>query len=159
MKKKIIIESSAVEVNSEIIKSKPKKLITNKTIEWLIYMIGYSIVLLIVSRLFDSFHINTNYFGIYAFLASIIIYVLNQTIKPLIKLLMLPVTIVSLGLAYPIVNIIVLKLTSLILGKQNFSISGIFVPFIVVLLISFLNILMEGFITKSVIGKCDSYHG
>ena len=35
-----------------------KKLINNRFIEWLIYMIGYAIVLITVSVLFSSFEIN-----------------------------------------------------------------------------------------------------
>ena len=74
MKKKIIIDSEA-EVKS--VKKKPTypKLIDNEFIEWLIYMIGYAIVLIIVSTLFKSLYINLSHFGIYALLASIIIYI------------------------------------------------------------------------------------
>lgn len=156
MKKKVIIESTAVEVKSERINN---NLINNKILEWLIYMVGYGIVLLIVSSLFSSFYINKDYFGMYAFVAAIIIYVLNQTVKPIIKFFMLPVTVISMGLAYPIVNIIILKLTSLILGKENFYISGFFVSFLVVLIISFFNILMEGLVIKPIIGKRDNING
>ena len=56
MKKRIIIDS---EETIEIIKTekidtknKYNKLINNKFIEWLIYMIGYAIVLITVSVLF-----------------------------------------------------------------------------------------------------------
>lgn len=159
MRKKIIVESTAVEVKSEKINDKGSKLVNNKIMEWLIYMIGYGVVLLIVSSLFASFYINKDYFGMYAFVAAIIIYVLNQTVKPIINFFMLPVTVISLGLTYPIVNIIILKLTSFILGKENFYISGIFVPFLVVLIISFFNILMEGFVIKPIIGKRDNVDG
>jgi len=159
MKKKIIIDSTAVEVKSECTTSKPRKLVPNKVLEWLIYMIGYGIVLLFVSLLFDSFYINHEYFGLYAFLAAIIIYILNQTVKPIINFFMLPITMISLGLAYPLVNIIILKITSLILGKTNFNISGFIVSFIIVLIISFFNILMEGFVIKPIIGKRDRFNG
>lgn len=159
MKKKVIIESTAVEVKSEKVNDKHAGLIDNKVMEWLIYMIGYGVVLLIVSSLFDSFNINKDYFGMYAFLAAIIIYVLNKTVKPIINFFMLPVTAISLGLAYPIVNIIILKITSLILGKENFDISGIFGPFLVVLIISFFNILMEGLVIKPIVGKSDNING
>jgi len=160
MGKKIIIESTAVEIKSEknnnnynnINKGK------NKILEWLVYMIGYAVVLLIVSSLFNSFYISKDYFGMYAFVAAIIIYVLNKTVKPIINFFMLPVTIASLGLAYPIVNMIILKITSIILGKENFYVNGFFVTFVVVLIISFFNILMEGLIIKPIIGS-DSNNG
>ena len=147
MKKKIIIESpEAVEV-----KNKPyHKLINNKFVEWLIYMIGYAIVLVVVSALFKSFQINLSHYGIYALLASIIIYVLNQTIKPIINYITLPLTIMSWGLLYPLSNVIILYLTSLILGTKNFYLSGFFAPFIIAIIISFLNILMEGLVLKPI---------
>lgn len=157
MGKKIIIDSTAIEVKSEKISNNFRnnnyKKNGNEVLEWLIYMIGYGTVLLMVSSIFDSFYINKDYFGIYAFLAAIIIYILNKTVKPIINYLMLPITIISLGLAYPIVNIIVLKITSIILGKENFYINGFFVSFIIVLIISFFNILMEGLVIKPFIER------
>lgn len=155
MGKRIIIDSSAVEVKSEKINNNYNNdnKSNNKILEWLVYMIGYGVVLLVVSSLFDSFYINKDYFGMYAFVAAIIIYVLNKTVKPIINFLMLPVTIVSLGLAYPVVNMIILKVTSIILGKENFYMKGFFVSFIIVLIISFFNILMEGLIIKPLIER------
>ena len=64
----------------------------------------------------------------------------------------LPITALTYGLFYPIVNVIILYLTSFILGN-NFEIHGIFVSFIIAIIISFLNILMEGMIIKPIINK------
>lgn len=156
MKKKIIIDSPENAEVKEVEKNIHKntytyhKLVNNKFVEWLIYMVGYAIVLITVSALFSSFEINMSHFGLYALLASIIIYILNQTIKPIINYITLPITILSWGLMYPISNVIVLYLTSLILGRNNFSITGFFAPFIIAIVISFLNILMEGFILKPI---------
>jgi len=148
MKKRIIIESED-EIKVKETKTKTyKKLVNNRFIEWLIYMIGYAIVLITVSVLFTSFEINNQYFGLYALLASIIIYILNQTIKPVLTYITLPITVLSWGLLYPISNVIVLYITSFILGKDNFNISGIFAPFIIAIVISLLNILMEGLVLK-----------
>lgn len=148
MKKRIIIESEEEIKVKKIDKQPYKKLVNNRFIEWLIYMIGYAIVLITVSVLFTSFEINNQYFGLYALLASIIIYILNQTIKPVLTYLTLPITVLSWGLLYPISNVIVLYITSFILGKDNFNITGIFAPFIIAIVISLLNILMEGLVLK-----------
>lgn len=148
MKKRIIIESEEEIKVKKIDKQPYKKLVNNRFIEWLIYMIGYAIVLITVSVLFISFEINNQYFGLYALLASIIIYILNQTIKPVLTYITLPITVLSWGLLYPISNVIVLYITSFILGKDNFNISGIFAPFIIAIVISLLNILMEGLVLK-----------
>lgn len=156
MKKKIVIDATddaeVKKVERNVHKDNYKRLINNGYIEWLIYMIGYAIVLLIVSKLFRSLYINTEHFGVYALLGAIIIYVLNETIKPLLKYITLPLTILSWGLLYPLSNVIILYITSLILGK-NFTITGFIPAFIVAIFISFLNVLMEGLVVKPIINK------
>ena len=109
MSKKIIIEAEDAEVKKvekNIHKYSYHHLVDNKVVEWLIYMIGYAIVLITVSKLFQSFTINTSHFGIYAFLAAIIIYILNQTVKPLINYITIPLTIITWGMLYPLSNVI-----------------------------------------------------
>ena len=150
MKTKIIIEE---ENNPQKKEKKFNRLIQNKFFEWLLYMIGYAIVLIIVSCLFTkSLYINHEYFGLYALLASVIIYILNQTIKPILVYITLPLTAVTYGLFYPIINVIILYLASFILGN-NFQINGIFISFLIAIIISFLNLLMEGMIIKPIINK------
>ena len=154
MKKRIIIESTAevIEETKEPIKNN-KPLINNKFLEWFIYMIGYAIVLIIVSLIFPSLYINLKNWGIYALLASMIIYVLSRTVKPIIKVLTLPITIMTMGLLYPIVNIIILKFTSIILGESNFAVKGFIGPFFVVIMISLLDIVMDGLLKPIIKGK------
>jgi len=149
MKKRITIETEdAIEIKTRK-ERKYKKLINNRFVEWLIYMIGYAIVLVTVSILFSSFEINNKYFGLYALLAAIIIYILNQTIKPVLTYVTLPITVISWGLLYPIVNVIILYITSFILG-DNFKITGLIAPFFIAIIISLLNILMEGLVLKPI---------
>ena len=147
MKKQIIIED---------VQQKRKKfhrLIGNKFFEWLLYMIGYAIVLISVSLLFQkSFYIDNRYYGLYAFLAAVIIYILNQTIKPVLFYITLPITALTMGLFYPILNVFVLYLTSFILGS-HFQIYGFFLPFVIAVVISILNMFMEGMIIKPIIHK------
>lgn len=150
MKKKIVIDSDEFTEVTKIERNNYKKLINNKFIEWLIYMIGYAIVLITVSVLFSSFEINSKHFGLYALLAAIIIYILNQTIKPVLTYITLPLTVLSWGLFYPIVNVIILYITSFILGAKNFQITGFIAPFFIAIIISFLNILMEGLVLKPI---------
>lgn len=136
-----------------------KRIINNKFFEWLLYMVGYAIVLIAVSIMFgDSFYISNRYYGMYAFLASVIIYVLNQTIKPVLVYLTLPITALSMGLFYPLINVFILYITSFILG-DNFYIEGIFIPFVIAIFISILNMFMEGMIIKPIIYKGRDYNG
>ena len=129
-----------------------KRLINNKFFEWILYMISYAIVLVVISFIFKSIKINLSYFGLYALIASIIIYIFNQTIKPILFYITLPITALTMGLFYPLINLFILYLTSFILG-DNFQISGIIIPFFIAILISFLNILMEGIIIKPIINR------
>ena len=130
--------------------AKNNKRIKNPFLRWIIYMIGYAIVLIIVDKIFPSFYINMDNYGLYAFIAAIIIYILNKTIKPILKLLTLPLTILSLGILYPLSNIVILYLTGFVLGN-NFSIKGFFSAFLIAILISLFNMLMEGLFIKPLI--------
>jgi len=140
MKKMIVINKN----------DKKNKLVNNKIFEWLLYMVCYSIVLIIMSVLFKSLEISSEYYGIYALLASIIIHILNQTIKPVLFYLTLPLTALTMGLFYPLINVLILYITSFILGDK-FQVNGVVIPFFIAILISFLNILMEGLIIKPII--------
>lgn len=131
---------------------KDTRFIKNKFIEWLLYMICYAIVLITVSIMFDSLYISNKFFGFYAFLAAVIIYILNQTIKPVLFYITLPITALTWGLFYPLINVLILYITSFILGDK-FELKGIIIPFFIAILISLFNILMEGLIIKPIIRK------
>ena len=134
------------------------KRIKNPILRWLIYMIGYAVVLVIIDKMFSSFNINMDNYGVYALLAAIVIYILNKTVRPILKLLTLPITILSLGILYPLSNIIILYLTSFILGN-NFNIKGFFSAFIIAILISLFNMLMEGLFIKPIINGKNGRNG
>lgn len=121
---------------------------TNKIIKWIIYIIGYAIVLNIVSFLFkNTIQIDCSYFGIWSIIASVIIYILNKTIKPIIFKLTIPITALTLGIFYPFINVFILKIVDLIL-LDHFKINGIFFVFLAAILISILNIILDNEIIK-----------
>ena len=122
----------------------------NLFLEWLIYMFVYSLVLLISSNLFRSLYVEDFWYGI---LAAIIIYVLNKTIKPILVTLTLPLIGMSLGLFYFVINVFILLLVNVILGK-HFYLTGFLSPFVVSIFISFMNVLMENIIIKPLIERC-----
>ena len=119
----------------------------NLFLEWLIYMFGYALVLLITSNLFRSLYVENFWYGI---LAAIIIYVLNKTIKPILVTLTLPLIGMSLGLFYFVINVFILLLVNVILGK-HFYLTGFLSPFVVSIFITFMNVLMENIIIKPLI--------
>lgn len=124
----------------------------NKFFDWLIYMIGYTFVFLGVSLCFKSFYIDKSIYGLYAFLAVIIIYVLNKTIKPILVYLTLPITGLTLGLFYPLINVLILKITDIVLGS-HFNLSNFWVAIVIAILISIINQIMDNLITKPLIRR------
>lgn len=124
----------------------------NCVIEWLIYMLGYSLVFLLVSKLFDSFYLDTEHGLLYAFLAVIIVSVLNTTIKPILVWMTLPITAITLGVFYPFINVFILKIADLILGS-HFELGNILIVFFIAILISILNLWIEALIIKPIIRR------
>ena len=131
-------------------KNKPR---LNLFLDWLINMLGYAIILIIVSSIFkNTIQIDSAYFGVWGLIAAIIIYLLNKTVKPLIVWLTLPLTGITMGLFYPFINVIILNLTDGLLGS-HFEIKGLWMAFIVAICISLLNILMEKILIERITRK------
>ena len=123
----------------------------NKYIDWLIRMIGYALVLIAVSIIFnDTVYIDNSYFGFWGLAAVVIIFILNKTVKPVVVWLTLPLTAITLGLFYLIINVLVLKMTDFIL-MSHFDINGIIMPCIVSLVLSVMNTIMDKVITNNII--------
>ena len=122
----------------------------NLFLEWLIYMFGYAIVLLITSNLFRPLYVEN---FLYGFIAAVLIYILNKTIKPFLVTLSLPLIGMSLGLFYFVINVVILLLVDFLLGK-HFYLTGFFSPIIVSIFISIMNEIMENLIIKPLIERC-----
>ena len=99
-----------------------------------------------------SIYIDPNYFGVWGLITSILIYILNKTVKPLIFWLTLPLTGLTLGLFYPFINVFIMHVTDWFLGS-HFEIHGIFFAFIVAVLISVMNILMDIMIINPILDR------
>lgn len=123
----------------------------NKYLDWLIHMVGYTLVLITVSVIFnDTVYIDNSYFGLWGLIAVVIIFVLNKTIKPLLVWMTLPLTALTLGLFYPLINILILKITDFILGS-HFHIRGTIFLFIVSIVISIMNAIMDNLIIDNLL--------
>lgn len=118
----------------------------NKYLDWAIHMIGYTLVLILVSLIFrNTVYIDNRMFGLWGLIAVLIIFVLNRTIKPMLVWMTLPLTALTLGLFYPLINIVILKITDYIL-LEHFEIYGTFFVFIVSIVISIMNAFMDNII-------------
>lgn len=118
----------------------------NKYLDWAIHMVGYTLVLILVSLIFrNTVYIDNRMFGLWGLIAILIIFVLNRTIKPMLVWMTLPLTALTLGLFYPLINIVILKITDYIL-LEHFEIYGTFFVFIVSIVISIMNAFMDNII-------------
>ena len=78
-----------------IIKEKNKVRI-NHIIDWLLYMVGYTLVFILVTSLFKSIHIDKDHLILWSFIIVLIIYLLNKTVKPILVTLTIPITGITL---------------------------------------------------------------
>ena len=123
----------------------------NKYLDWLIHMVGYALVLITVSVIFQkTIYIDNRLFGLWGLIAVIIIFILNRTIKPLLVWMTLPLTALTLGLFYPLINILILKITDFILGS-HFEIRGTIMVFFVSIVISIMNAIMDNLIIDNLL--------
>lgn len=124
----------------------------DKLIDWLLHFFSYAMILVFVATFFDSFQIDDTHLYTYGILATLIIFLLNRTVKPLIFRLTLPITGMTLGLFYPFINVIILKLTEWILGS-HFEIHGILTVFFIAILISLMNLLIDNIIITPIMRR------
>ena len=94
--------------------------------------------LMIASYLFKSFYVENFW---YACLASVIISVISVYLKPLLEFIALPINILTMGLTTPLINVVILKITHLILGSK-FVVYGWIIP----IFIAVVNVLLNNLI-------------
>ena len=124
-----------------------------RLLETLIYIMEYALILVIMSIIFDdTMQIDNSLFGLWGIIISTIIYILNKTVKPTIVRLTLPLTGLTLGLFYPVINLIILKLVDFLFGN-HLTIKGIILPFFIAILISLINIIVDETLIKPILKK------
>ena len=106
-------------------------------LEWLFYLLGYTIVFIIITNMFDSIYIDT-------------ISLLNKTIKPILVTLTIPITGLTLGLFYPFINLFILKLVDWIMGPY-FQIHKFWIALLVAVLLSVVNFIVGEVILKPIV--------
>lgn len=129
-----------------IIKEKNKVRI-NRFIDWLLYMVGYTIVFIIVTSFFKSIYIDSKHLIIWSVIIELVTYFLNKTVKPILVTLTIPITGLTLGLFHPCINVFILKLVDWILGS-HFEVENLYIALFVAILLSITNFIMERIIEK-----------
>lgn len=132
---KIYINKKEVKPNS----------IKDDLVIFLLELLVSAVTLMLASAIFEGFYVENIF---YALVTSLIISLLNVVIKPLLIYLTLPITVMSLGLLYPIVNVIILKLASFIMGS-SFVVEGFILPFFIAIFIS----AVTNFLEKLIVDK------
>ena len=104
----------------------------------------YTIVLMVTSGIFPGFALS----GMMAAVqAGFILTLLNTFVKPILIFFTFPLTLMTLGLFYFVVNAIIILMTAGLMG-YNFIISNFFVAFFAALFISFLQHLIKKHMLK-----------
>lgn len=127
-----------------------KKWRINKIFEWFLRIIGYTFIFIVVTNMFKSVYIDLQHSYIYSVLIILILSILNNTIKPVLVTLTIPITGITLGVFYPFINLFILKLVDWILGP-HFQLENIWVALFVAILLSIMNFLMDSFIINPII--------
>lgn len=121
----------------------------NKILDWIIYISGYTLTLFLVDIIFNAFEIDNI---IYYFIGSILIFILNKTIKPIVFRLTLPITGLTFGLFYFVVDFIMLEIVDFILG-HHFDIYGIWWGIFIAFSVSVIHFLIEEVIIKPIVKR------
>lgn len=123
----------------------------NRFVDSILYISGYTLVLFLVDLIFDSFNIENYMYGL---LTVLLIYILNKLVRPIIVRVTLPITALTFGLFYPVINFLILKMVDIILG-DHFQIYGIISGILIAIVISIMDFLVEEFAVKPIIRRCD----
>ena len=115
-------------------------------LKFFVGILVYAFVLWMSSYLFKNIYIDS---FLSCIIAALIMSLLNYTIKPLLIYWTLPLTIITYGIAYPIVNMIILKICDLLMGEY-FVVGGFIPVFFIAIFISIMKIFLDNLITKKV---------
>ena len=124
----------------------------NLLLEFLLYSVLYTAAFMAVESMFQSFEIHSDYKVLFAFLAIAIIYALEKLVKPIIVTISTPITGITFGLFYFVINAFILKLTDWIMGpKLDFT--DIWALFVISIVLALLNLLIEKLIIEPIVRK------
>lgn len=123
----------------------------SRFIDWVLHMIGYTLVFIGVTSFFKSIYIDSDHLIIWSAIIVLVIYILNKTVKPILVTLTIPITGLTLGLFYPFINLFILKLVDWILGK-HFQLYNFWIALLVSILLSIINLIMDGIIKHLIKG-------
>lgn len=107
---------------------------------WLLGILINAVLFMAIAGYFsESFHLEG--FSA-AVVASVLLSILNVLVRPILVILTLPATILTLGLFLFVVNAITLELTDYLMGDA-FEISGFGMAFLAAVIMSIINLIIQ----------------
>lgn len=137
---------SKIYINREEVTNNDKK---DTLLVMFLELLVSALTLMLASAIFKGFYVENIF---YALVTALIISVLNATIKPFLIFLTLPLTLLTYGIFYPVINVIILKLTSMLMGS-SFIVEGWILPFFITLFISIVTKILHSLIIKPIIER------
>ena len=120
----------------------------SKFIQWIIYIAIYIVIIILINNLFDSIYIEPKHQIITTFVLLILLTILNQTVKPILVRLTVPIIGITLGIFYLFINLFILKLVDWIMGPF-FNMTSFWPALIFSILITATNLVL-GIVFKDV---------
>jgi putative membrane protein len=111
---------------------------------WLMSILSTWVVLMVMAGYFSDYFFIRDWKT--ALFTAFILSIANAVVKPILILLTLPITILTLGFFLLVINALVLLAVSSMV--DGFTISGFWAAFLIGILISLLNYLIYAFILK-----------
>lgn len=111
--------------------------------QFILHIVLTAVALLVVGNLVSGIHID----GIgYALVAAVILGLVNAFVRPVMVVLTLPLTLLTLGLFLLVVNALMLWLASALV--PGFDVAGFFAALLGSLLLTILNLLIARLVPK-----------
>jgi putative membrane protein len=112
--------------------------------KWLIGIVINAVIFIAIAGYFESFYLSS--FGA-AIGASFLLSILNILVRPILIILTLPVTLLTLGLFLFVINAVTLLITESLMGS-SFEIEGFGMALLTTVLMSLVNIILQNTILK-----------
>lgn len=110
--------------------------------------IATALAVLIVAYLMKGVEVNDS---VTALLVALVLGLLNNFVKPILVILTIPFTLVTLGLFLIVINVFIIYIVSEIV--PGFHVSGWFTAFLFGLLVSFFTSIIESILGRPKLGK------
>ncbi len=112
--------------------------------KWFGSILLNAFLFLFLSFIIPSFHVEN--IGA-AILASFVLAIVNVLVRPILIILTLPATILTLGFFLFVINALMLLLTNRIIG-ESFVVAGFGSALLIALLMAFLNLILNSTVLK-----------